>query len=50
MSYYLFNRQDLLQKAKDKYHNCGGEEKTAKYYIKTRNVVKEKANNKCKDL
>ena len=23
MSYYWFNRQELLQKAKDKYHNCG---------------------------
>ena len=24
MIYYFFNRQELLQKAKDKYHNCGG--------------------------
>ena len=24
MSYYWFNRQELLQKAKDKYHNDGG--------------------------
>ena len=21
---YIFNRQELLQKAKHKYHNCGG--------------------------
>ena len=27
MSYYQFNRQKLLQKAKDKYHNCGGKKK-----------------------
>ena len=25
--------QELLQKAKDRYHNCGGKEKAAKYYI-----------------
>ena len=24
MSYYWFNRQESLPKAKDKYHNCGG--------------------------
>ena len=24
MSYYLFNRQELLQKLKDRYHNGGG--------------------------
>ena len=27
MSYCWFNRQQLLQKAKDKYHNCSGKEK-----------------------
>ena len=26
MSYYLFNRQGLLQKLKDRYHNGGGKE------------------------
>ena len=24
INYYWFNRQELLQKAKDKYHNGGG--------------------------
>ena len=24
MSYYLFNRQELLQKLKDRYYNGGG--------------------------
>ena len=33
MSYYWFNRQELLQKAKDRYHNCGGKEKAAEYYL-----------------
>ena len=27
MSYYWFNRQELLQKAKNRYHNCGGKKK-----------------------
>ena len=34
MNYYVFNRQELLKKARDKYHNKGGKEKAAKYYIK----------------
>ena len=24
MSYYFLNRKELLQKAKDRYYNCGG--------------------------
>ena len=32
MSYYWFNRQELLQKAKDKYHICGGKEEAAKCF------------------
>ena len=50
MSYYLFNRQDLLRKAKDIYHNCGGKGKAAKYYLQNNDVIKEKANNKYKNL
>ena len=45
LSHYFFNRQELLQKAKDKYHNCGGEEKAAKYYIKNKDALKSNANN-----
>ena len=29
-SYYGFNKEELLQKAKDRYYNCGGKEKAAK--------------------
>ena len=36
MSYYCFNKQELLQKAKDKYHNDGGREKAAKYYLQNK--------------
>ena len=49
-SYYFFNRQELLQNAKDKYHNCGGKEKAAKYCIKNKDVLKENANNKYRSV
>ena len=39
MSYYWFNRQELLQKAKDRYHDCGGKEKSAEYYLENRGVL-----------
>ena len=44
MSYYWFNKQELLQKAKNRYHNCGNKEKAAEYYIENKFVLKEKAN------
>ena len=42
MSYYWFNRQELLQKAKSRYHNNGGKEESAKHYIENTDVTKEK--------
>ena len=50
MSYYWFNRQELLQKAGKKYHNCSGKEKAAEYYKSNKDVIKEKANNKYENL
>ena len=50
MSYYWFNRQELLQKAKDRYRNCVGKEKAAEYYLENSGVLKEKAKNKYKSL
>ena len=50
MSYYWFNRKGLLQKAKDRYHNCEGNEKAADYYLENRGVLKEKAKSKYKNL
>ena len=41
MSHYLFNRQDLLQKAKERY----SKEKAAQYYLQNKEVIKEKARN-----
>ena len=29
----FFNQQELLQKSKDGYLNCGGKEKAVEYYI-----------------
>ena len=45
-SYYWFNRQELLKKAKCKYHNGGGKEEAAEYYIANKDVLEEKARNK----
>ena len=49
MSYYWFNKQELLQKTKQKYDN-GGKEKAGKYYQASKDVIKEKAKNKYKNL
>ena len=34
MSYYFFNSQELLQKAKDRYHNCGGKKRLLNIILK----------------
>ena len=34
--------QELLKTANDRYHNCGGNEKDAKYYFENKDVFKEK--------
>ena len=41
MSYYQFNRQEILQKAKERY----SKEKTAEYYLKNKEAIKEKSKN-----
>ena len=41
MSYHLFNRQEILQKAKERY----SQEKAAEYYLQNKEVIKEKARN-----
>ena len=50
MSYYWFYKQELLKKAKEKCDNNGGKEKAAKYYRDNKNVLKQKARNKYKNL
>ena len=50
MSCYWFNKQELFQKAKEKYHNCGGKGKAEEHYLVNKDTINEKANNKYKDL
>ena len=50
MSHYFFNRQELLQKAKDRYHNFGTKEKRAKNFVANKEVLKENAKNKYRNL
>ena len=46
MSYYWFNRQEILQKAKERY----SKEKTAEYYKQNKEIIKEKSRNRYKIL
>ena len=39
MSYYWFNRQEILQKAKERY----SKEKAAEHYLKNKEVIKKKS-------
>ena len=49
MSYYWFNREEILLKSKEKYDNCGGKEKAAEFYRVNKDVLKEKAKNRYRD-
>ena len=46
MNYYWFNRQEILQKAKEKY----SKEKTAEYYKQNKEAIKEKSRECYKSL
>ena len=46
MSYYWFNRQEILEKAKRRY----SKEKAAEYYLENKQIIKEKARNRYKNL
>ena len=50
MSYYQFNKEEVLQKVKEKYNNCCGSEKAAEYYRTNKDVLKEKAKNRYRNL
>ena len=41
MIYYWFNRQELLQKAKDKFHNGEEKEIALQYFQAKKNVIKK---------
>ena len=44
MSYYWFNRKEILQKAKERY----SKEKAAEYYLQNKEAIKEKSKNQYK--
>ena len=46
MSYYQFNRHEILQKAKEKF----SKEKAAECYLQNKKVIKEKSKNRYKNL
>ena len=46
MSCYWFNRQEILQKAKERY----SKEKVAEYYLKNKKAIKEKSRERYKNL
>ena len=46
MNYYRFNRQETLQKAKEKYYI----EKAAEYYKQKKESIKEKSTERYKSL
>ena len=41
MSYYWFNRKELLKKAHERYHKEGGKEKAARYYQDKKEITKK---------
>ena len=46
MSYYWFNRKEILQKANQRY----SKEKAAEYYLQNKETIKEKSKNRYKNL
>ena len=46
MNYYWFNRQEILQKAKEKY----SKKKAAEYYKQNKEAIKEKSSERYKNL
>ena len=46
MNYYWFNKQEILQKAKEKY----SKEKAAEYYKQNKEAIKEKSRECYKNL
>ena len=46
MNYYWFNRQEILEKAKEKY----SKEKAAEYYAQNKEAIKENSRERYKNL
>ena len=50
IGHYWFDREEILQKSKEKYGNGGGKEKAAEHYERNNDILKEKARNRYKSL
>ena len=50
MSYYWFNRDELLKKAHKKYQKEGVKERTSDYYQRNKETIRNMARNKYKNL
>ena len=50
MSYYWFNRKELLKKAHKKYYEESGKEQAADYYERNKEKIKMKQRNRYKNL
>ena len=46
MSYYWFNKQEILQKAEERY----SKEKASEYYLQRKEAIKEKSRERYKNL
>ena len=46
MSYYCFNRKEILQKAKERY----SKENVAEYYLQNKEAIKKKSKDQNKNL
>ena len=46
MSYYLFNRKEILQKAKERY----SKKESVEYYLGSKEAIKKKLRNQYKNL
>ena len=46
MSYFWFNREEILQKAKERY----SKDKAAEYYLQTKKAKKEKSREQYKNM
>ena len=46
MSYYQFNKQEIMQKAKENY----SKEKAAEYCLKNKEAIKKRSRNRYKNL
>ena len=50
MSYYWFNRKDLLKRAHNKYHKEASEQRAANYHETNKEKIKNKQRDRYKNL